>query len=97
VIISFRNRGTADIFFQRDSRQARSICPEQIWEVAVRKLLVLAAASNLAELARPRGNRIHALKGDRAGQFAIRINDQYRVCFWWTKDGARDVEITDYH
>jgi proteic killer suppression protein len=96
VVVSFRNRGTEDIFYQVDSRQARSVCPEQIWDVAHRKLVALDVATNLAQLAWP-GNRLHPLKGTRAGQYAIRINDQYRVCFWWTKEGARDVEITDYH
>ncbi|MEI6051692.1 MAG: type II toxin-antitoxin system RelE/ParE family toxin, partial [Opitutaceae bacterium] len=57
----------------------------------------LEAASHLDELRLPPGNRLEALKGDRAGQHSIRVNDQYRVCFRWEGQNARDVTITDYH
>jgi proteic killer suppression protein len=97
VIISFRNRGTEDIFRQVDSQQARNVCPPQLWDVAVRKLDQIHQANSLRDLKESYGNRLHMLKQDRAGQYAMRINDQYRVCFWWTKAGAEDVEITDYH
>jgi proteic killer suppression protein len=65
--------------------------------VARRKLRQLEIANRLDDLRVPPGNRLEALKGDRAGQFSIRINDQWRVCFRWTKAGAEDVEIVDYH
>ena len=65
--------------------------------VARRKLRQLEIANRLDDLRVPPGNRLEALKGDRAGQFSIRINDQWRVCFRWTKAGAEDVEIIDYH
>ena len=65
--------------------------------VARRKLDMLAAATELRDLRSPPGNRLQALKGDRAGQHSIRINDQYRVCFRWTDAGPTDVEIVDYH
>jgi proteic killer suppression protein len=65
-------------------------------KAAQRKLLMLDTASHLDDLKNPPGNRLHALQGDREGQYAIRINDQYRVCFRW-ENGAHDVEITDYH
>lgn len=58
---------------------------------------MLDNAAELADLKVPPGNRLEALKGDRAGQYSIRINDQFRVCFRWTDGGADDVEITDYH
>ena len=97
MIVSFRNRGTEDIFHQVDSRAARNVCPASVWLTAQRKLDQLDEAQSVRELKQPYGNRLELLKKDRAGQFAIRINDQYRVCFWWTDAGAEDVEITDYH
>ena len=64
---------------------------------ARRKLRQLEIAGRLNDLRIPPGNRLEALKGDRAGRYSIRINDQWRVCFRWTKAGAEDVEIVDYH
>ena len=65
--------------------------------VAERKLAMLDAAQTLSFLRSPPGNRLEALKGDRAGQHSIRINDQWRLCFVWTADGPENVEIVDYH
>lgn len=65
--------------------------------VARRKLRQLEIAGNLEDLRVPPGNRLEALKGNRAGQHSIRINDQYRLCFRWSVAGAEDVEIVDYH
>ena len=65
--------------------------------VARRKLRQLEIADRLDDLRVPPGNRLEALKGDRAGQQSIRVNDQFRVCFRWTDAGAEDVEIVDYH
>jgi len=65
--------------------------------VARRKLRQLDIASRLSDLKVPPGNRIEALKGKRSGQYSIRVNDQWRVCFQWTAAGAADVEIVDYH
>lgn len=65
--------------------------------VARRKLRQLEIATRLKDLRVPPGNRLEALKGDRAGQHSIRINDQFRLCFRWTDAGAEDVEIVDYH
>lgn len=65
--------------------------------VARRKLRQLEIASKLSDLRVPPGNRLEALKRDRAGQHSIRVNDQFRVCFRWTEAGAEDVEIVDYH
>lgn len=68
-----------------------------IASVARRKLRQLEIAARLDDLRVPPGNRLEALKGDRAGQHSIRVNDQFRVCFRWTTGGAEDVEIVDYH
>ena len=68
-----------------------------IVEIAVRKLAQLDAAQTLAFLRSPPGNRLEALKGRRSGQYSIRVNDQFRVCFRWTEAGPTDVEIVDYH
>jgi proteic killer suppression protein len=65
--------------------------------VARRKLAQLDAAATLDFLRAPPGNQLEALKGDRAGQHSIRVNDQFRVCFVWTAQGPTDVEIVDYH
>jgi len=68
-----------------------------IERVATRKLMLLEAAQGLHDLKSPPGNKLHALSKERAGQYSIRINDQYRICFRWTPGGPADVEITDYH
>ena len=65
--------------------------------VAMRKLAMLNRAATLDDLRVPPGNRLEALKGGRAGQYSIRVNDQFRVCFLWTSEGPRNVEIVDYH
>jgi proteic killer suppression protein len=65
--------------------------------VARRKLLMLNAATQLKDLRIPPGNRLEALQGDRLGQYSIRINRQWRICFHWQQDGAHAVEIVDYH
>lgn len=65
--------------------------------MANRKLLIIDAAETLSDLRVPPGNRLEQLRGDRAGQYSIRINDQWRICFSWTAAGAADVEIVDYH
>ena len=71
--------------------------PNSILKVARRKLVILDAAVVLSDLETPPGNKLHPLKGDRLGQHAIRINDQFRLCFRWTDAGPEDVEIIDYH
>lgn len=68
-----------------------------IESVAMRKLAMLNRAERLDDLRVPPGNRLESLKGKRSGQFSIRINDQFRICFIWAADGPRDVEIVDYH
>ena len=68
-----------------------------IENVARRKLRHLEIANRIEDLRVPPGNRLEALKGDRSGQYSIRINDQWRICFYWSNSGADDVEIVDYH
>lgn len=71
--------------------------PNDIQHVARRKLRMLNSAKKLDDLRIPPANRLEALKGDRKGQYSIRINDQWRLCFGWSEAGASDVEIVDYH
>lgn len=97
MIISFKDDGTRDIWEIEDTRAARRTCPQHLWAAARNKLELLDDAKHLAELAVPPGNRLERLKGDRAGQHSIRINSQYRICFWWTVRGPTEVEIVDYH
>jgi len=96
VIRSFRNRGTEDLYNGVDSKLARKVCPQDLVKVARRKLDVVNAAVRLEDLKSP-GNKLEKLTDDRTGQHAIRINDQYRVCFIWSDGDAEEVEVTDYH
>ena len=97
MIRSFQNKGTRDVYDGTDSRQARGVCPREMWSVARRKLDMLRRATRRDDLRFPPGNRLEKLKGDRAGQDSIRINEQYRICFVWKDDGVEQVEIVDYH
>jgi proteic killer suppression protein len=97
MIQSFRDQGTRDVFDRKNSKRAAKTCPVDSWSVARRKLDQLNQAEVLEDLRVPPGNRLEALKRDRKGQHSIRINDQFRVCFRWTKPGPEDVEIVDYH
>ena len=97
MIRSFGDKGTKDVYDGKDTRQARRTCPPELWRVAQRKLDMLRRAVRRDDLRFPPGNRLEQLKGDRAGQDAIRVNDQYRICFVWQDDGVEQVEIVDYH
>lgn len=97
MIRSFRSPGTEDIFNGVSTRVARKTCPQQLWGVASRKLDQLNAAEVLDDLTAPPGNRLEALRGSRKGEYSIRINEQYRICFIWTELGPEAVEIVDYH
>jgi len=97
MIQSFADQATEDVFDGKRSKVARKACPTTIWNTALRKLDQLNQAETLDDLRSPPGNRLEQLKGDRAGQHSIRINDQYRVCFVWTENGPEQVELTDYH
>jgi len=97
VIRSFADVGTADIFDGRASPTARRACPPSLWPVARRKLDQVNRVRDLNALAVPPGNRLERLRGARAGQYSIRLNDQYRLCFRWEDGYADEVEIPDYH
>lgn len=93
MIVSFADKHTEQLFRTGKSRR---LSPEII-ERAIRRLEYIDLAKNLEDLRVPPSNRLHALRGDRAGQFAISINDQWRICFRWENGEAFEVEITDYH
>ena len=97
MIQSFKNQATEDIFNGKRTKVARKLCPESLWKVAARKLDQLDSVQSLEELRLPPGNRMEALRGERKGQYSIRINAQYRICFTWHADGPHNVEIVDYH
>jgi toxin HigB-1 len=93
MIESFASEETEKIFRGQVSKKL----PKDIQRTARRKLIYLDDAEDLQDLLAPPGNRLEKLKGDRAGQYSIRINDQWRICFKWVRNKARDVEIVDYH
>ena len=97
MIISFKNQATEDIFNGISSKHTRKLCPQNIWQVAIRKLDQLDSINSLDELKVPLGNRFEALLGKRKGEYSIRINEQYRICFKWDNSEPFNVEITDYH
>lgn len=97
MIASFYNKGTEDIFNGINSREARNLCPQNLWRIAFRKLDQIDVSMTLSDLQVPPGNRLEALQGNRRGQYSIRINNQYRICFKWSDSGAEEVEIVDYH
>jgi toxin HigB-1 len=92
MIKSFASKDTEALFRLQSVRRWASM-----ERIALRKLVQLDLATNFADLRSPPGNRLESLLGNRKGQWSIRINDQYRVCFRWTLDGPEDVEIVDYH
>jgi toxin HigB-1 len=96
VIRSFGNRATADVYVGEDSKAARRI-PKALWPVVRRKLDVLHRAKSLGDLRLPSGNRLEALKGDRAGEWSLRANDQYRITFRFEDGHAHEVACEDYH
>jgi proteic killer suppression protein len=93
MIRSFKDRLTRAVF----EGESPKGFPADIVKVARRKLRYLNAASDLNDLRSPPANRLEALKHDRASQHSIRVNDKWRICFVWTLEGPRDVEIVDYH
>lgn len=93
VIRSFRDRVTELVFNRLPARRL----PSDILRVARRKLLILNAAEKLADLRIPPGNRLEKLSGDRKGQYSVRINQRWRICFRWREGDAYGVEIVDYH
>ena len=96
MIVGFGDQATEDLFHGIDSKQARTI-PKDVWTVAFRKLDMLNAAPDLMDLRAPPSNRLEKLRGNLAGFFSIRVNDQFRVIFRWANGNASDVRIVDYH
>jgi proteic killer suppression protein len=97
VILDFADRATEDVFHGTRSKGARRCLPQELWASARRKLDRLNAAREPRDLADPPGNRLEALKGEYAGFFSIRVNDQYRIVFRFEHGDAREVRIVDYH
>lgn len=93
MIRGFRNRATERVFERERSRRL----PPDVQRRAHRKMLLIDAAEVVDDLRVPPGNRLERLSGNRAGQYSIRVNDQWRICFRWERGDAYDVEITDYH
>jgi len=93
MIKTFHDKDTESIFARRFSKRF----PTDLHKTAWRKLAVLDAAERLDDLHVPPGNRLEKLSGDRAGQYSIHINDQWRICFQWREGNTYEVEITDYH
>jgi len=92
MIRSFRSKATESLFADEDVPRFRAF-----ERIARRKLLVLHQLTSLDDLRVPPGNRLEVLRGNRRGQYSIRINDQWRICFVWTQGDVYDVEIVDYH
>ncbi len=94
AIKTFADKKTKEFW---DTGKSKAMPPANLRRAAKKKLAMLHAAEKLEDLRLPPGNKLEALKRDRAGQHSIRINDQYRVCFVWREGDAFDVEIADYH
>ena len=92
MIMSFRDKDTQKVFLDSPVRRL-----QEVERIARRKLLWLHAAERLEQLAVPPGNRLEALRGDRAGQYSIRINGRWRICFRWVQGHVYQAEIVDYH
>ncbi len=93
MIKGFKDKEAEKLFYREPSRKL----PQDIQRLALRKLRMLNRATTLEDLRIPPGNRLEVLKGDREGQYSIRINDQWRICFMWRKGEVFAVEIVDYH
>jgi toxin HigB-1 len=93
MIRTFRDKETEQLFQRQASRRFPANLHQAMW----RKLAILSAAERLDDLRVPPGNRLEKLSGKRVGQYSIRINDQWRICFKWQEGNAYEVEITDYH
>jgi len=93
MIRSFKSKETEKIFLRTRSKKL----PGDIQQIALRKLRMLHRSKSLQDLRVPPSNRLERLRGNRVGQYSIRINDQWRICFRWSRGDAFDVEIVDYH
>jgi proteic killer suppression protein len=93
MIKSFKDKEAQRLFFREPSRKL----PADLQRLALRKLRMLNQARSLKDIRIPPGNRLEALKGERQGQYSIRINNRWRLCFIWNDDNVHEVEIVDYH
>ncbi|HEY0439451.1 MAG TPA: type II toxin-antitoxin system RelE/ParE family toxin [Xanthobacteraceae bacterium] len=93
MIKSFASKETEDLFHGRSCRRV----PSDVQRRALQKLVTIHAGGSLDEVGRIPGNRLEKLKGDRAGQYSVRVNDQWRICFAWRDGNAYQVELADYH
>lgn len=96
MIASFGDKATEDLYHGRRTRRVRRFPPD-ILPSALRKLDMIRAANAIQDLRSPPGNRLEMLKGDYDGWYSIRVNQQWRIVFWWEGDSANDVELMDYH
>ena len=97
AIRNFKIKGTEDINYGRVTKEALRTLPKESHRKAQIKLARLGAVTSMQDLQEIRGNRFEKLKGTRQGQYSIRINNQYRICFKWEEENAVDIEIVDYH
>ena len=93
MIISFKNKETEKIWSQQYSKKL----PRDMQRIGLRKLIIINRAKDLTDLKIPPGNKLEKLTGDRQDQYSIRINNQWRICFYWENGVVSSVEITDYH
>lgn len=94
MIISLKGKLAEEVMW---SRRCPKGFPADLFQRAKRKMQMIVAARQISDLRVPPGNHLEQLSGDRSGEYSIRINDQWRICFAWTDAGAEDVEIVDYH
>ena len=98
MIVSYADSATEDLFNGRSTKALRRVLPHNLWRTGAQRLEQLDSADQLEDLRVPPGNRLEPMKGKRRkGQYSIRINDQYRICFHWTEQGPAEVEAVDYH
>jgi proteic killer suppression protein len=97
LIGKFKSKGTEDIFDGKNTKETRKILPVYLHDKARNKMDIMNYANDLNDLKVPPSNYLEKLIGDRKGQYSIRINNQYRICFYWEKDIANEIEIIDYH
>jgi toxin HigB-1 len=96
VIVGFGDAATEDVFHDADSARTRAF-PPPVRRAARRKMMVIAASTNLQDLRVPPGNHLEQLRGNLAGFWSVRVNDQWRIIFRWANGAAADVKLTDYH
>jgi len=97
LIKSFASHGTSDIYSGKNTKNARKTCPRELWSKAHRLLHMIDSAKSLKDLKKFPGQRIKKLAGKRKNEYSMRINRQFRICFYWSNKEATEVSIEDYH